>query len=235
MTRRRTERKASALSRFVQIMYWTPLALLFLERLEPIWNLPSSLNIETAAMTKVEKTPERHGNKPIYSNLSELTRDPLDWIACPADTEMIINTEEEDFSSATGSKIPKIVHQTGRTKCLTPSFFELCNKWKLHAHRYYFHDEKAVNRLLMKEFPEFPSLRTILRNCVNSSKVKTDLWRFLILYVYGGIYAEFGFEPSDFLKEEAIDNDVDGLFIVGQEGKIDYIFMAGKFTSVSQL
>ena len=84
-------------------------------------------------------------------------------------------------------KIPRVVHVTGKTRCLSQPFLANLNKWKLENHSFYFHDEDAMDRLLNEEWPEFPQLKMI-QNCMISGAAKSDLWRYLLLYRYGGIY-----------------------------------------------
>ena len=56
-------------------------------------------------------------------------------------------------------KIPKIVHQTGEGKCLTPPFYQNALDWSFDDHSFYFHDAAAKERLLSKFWPEFPQLQ----------------------------------------------------------------------------
>lgn len=58
-----------------------------------------------------------------------------------------------------GRKIPKIVHQTGETKCLTKAFYDNAVKWSLEGYSYYFHDAAAKRRLLQKYWLLFPQLQ----------------------------------------------------------------------------
>ncbi len=84
-------------------------------------------------------------------------------------------------------KIPKIVHVTSKTRCMTPPFLDNLDKWRLPGHSFYFHDEVAVDRFMAKFWPEFPQLQ-LLQKCTVSGAAKADLWRLLVLWEYGGIY-----------------------------------------------
>lgn len=84
-------------------------------------------------------------------------------------------------------KIPKIVHVTSFTRCMTPPFLDNLDKWRLPDHSFYFHDEMAVDRLLAKYWPEFPQLQ-LMQKCTVSGAAKADIWRLLVLWEYGGIY-----------------------------------------------
>eukprot|EP00934_Nitzschia_sp_Nitz4_P001900 Nitzschia sp. Nitz4//scaffold161_size51353//43939//44745//NITZ4_006959-RA/size51353-processed-gene-0.65-mRNA-1//1//CDS//3329537942//1900//frame0 len=126
----------------------------------------------------------------------------------------------------TKRRIPKFVHQTAKSRCVTPAFAEITNQWKLPGYGYYFHDDEAVNRLFQMNFPDFPHLKNILRNCVKNPTLKADLWRYLILWVYGGVYADFDSAPAKF-NELSIDESVDeAYFVVEQYHILSQWFMA---------
>ena len=84
-------------------------------------------------------------------------------------------------------KIPKIIHVTSFTRCMTPPFLDNLDRWRLPDHSFYFHDEWAVDRLMAKYWPEFPQLQLMLQ-CTVSGAAKADVWRLLVLWEYGGIY-----------------------------------------------
>ena len=116
-------------------------------------------------------------------------------------------------------KIPKILHQQGTSRCVPSALYDLNKEWKTQLSTdkddgneewsMYFHTEDAMTRLFRAiiavqgekdhskhSIPsmigtEFPHLRQILRNCVNNGSFsKRLLWRFLCLYVYGGMYVD---------------------------------------------
>jgi mannosyltransferase OCH1-like enzyme len=95
--------------------------------------------------------------------------------------------EDKIVPHAWQRKIPYIIHVTGKTRCLSHTFMVNLNKWKLENHSFYFHDEDAMDRLLNENWPEFPQLK-MMQNCMVSGAAKADLWRYLVLYRYGGIY-----------------------------------------------
>lgn len=84
-------------------------------------------------------------------------------------------------------KIPKIVHITSKSRCFTPNFVENIQKWEFPDHDMYIHDDEAVERLLSKHWPSFPHI-PIARKCLRSGAGLADLWRYLVLWEYGGIY-----------------------------------------------
>jgi len=120
-------------------------------------------------------------------------------------------------SASNRRKIPKILHQQGISRCVSSALYDRNEELKAHLSTdtngeewsMYFHTEDAMTRLLraviaaQKEggsskhsIPsrigmEFPHLGQILRNCVdNESFSKRLLWRFLCLYIYGGMYVD---------------------------------------------
>ncbi len=72
-------------------------------------------------------------------------------------------------------KIPKIVHMTSKTRCMTDKFEENINLWRFDDHSLFIHDDDAVNRLLDKAFVEFPLLQDV-RHCIHSGAGLADLW-----------------------------------------------------------
>lgn len=124
-------------------------------------------------------------------------------------------------------KIPKIVHQTSKSKCLTPAFAEVTGRWKLPGYAYYFHDDNAISNLFALDFPEFPHMKGILRNCLLVPTIKADLWRYLILWLYGGIYADFDTAPvAEKFNSTTIEDTDDGFFVVEQYHVLSQWFMA---------
>jgi hypothetical protein len=84
-------------------------------------------------------------------------------------------------------KIPKMVHMTSKSRCFTPNFVENIKKWEFPDHELYIHDDEAVERLLSKYWRSFPHI-PIARKCLRSGAGLADLWRYLVLWEYGGIY-----------------------------------------------
>ena len=107
--------------------------------------------------------------------------------------------------------IPKIVHVTSKSRCLTKPFYDNVLKWKqlLPDHRLYFHDDAAVDRLLNLHWPEFPELQKMYKNCLSvSGAAKADLWRYLVLYKYGGIFTDIDSAPAKrFFLTDGDEND----------------------------
>lgn len=89
-------------------------------------------------------------------------------------------------------KIPKLFHQTSRSRCLTPLFYNLSSRWQesfAQDYCFFFHDENALMKLLNIDWKEFKLLRQVLK-CAKeaTAAVATDLWRYLILWEYGEVF-----------------------------------------------
>jgi hypothetical protein len=219
-------RDAGILQRIIRLLYFVPLSILFLERL---WvpfeygNVSEYLNVETTAATRTAKIPLLGSTK--IPPLEKLTGSYIWKTTCPSKTELLTDVNPPLAETLGERKIPKIIHQTARSRCVTPAFAEATSKWKFAGWSYYFHNDDAMNRLLRIEFPEFPHLKVVLRNCVTNGTLKADLWRYLILWLYGGVYADFDSAPNEFNADTISESD-DGFFVVEQYHILSQWFMA---------
>ena len=80
------------------------------------------------------------------------------------------NDTDDTFNTTTNTtimtqqrkrKIPKIVHVTSKTRCMTPAVIRNIDQWRFPGYALYFHDDGAVDRLLAKYWPEFPQLQYV--------------------------------------------------------------------------
>jgi hypothetical protein len=109
---------------------------------------------------------------------------------CPPITRPIFNSPGTNFSSH--HTIPLVIHQTCKSRCVTDDVYNLSLAWKALGVPYYFHDDAAIERLILSRiYEEFPHLCLVWENCITKPVVKTDLWRLLLLYEYGGINADY--------------------------------------------
>ena len=170
------------------------------------------------------------------------------------------STPSTSTTSSTSRKIPKIVHQTGKSRCVTRNFYNIASTWKYHKDmtkyendienvdidtnendwRYYYHDDESIYKLLVGEHSpilqnEFPILKQIVLNCgiLENGTLKSDLWRYLILWLYGGIYADLDTKPNistedGFSFTTSIQPDDDGYFLVEQYHILSQYFIAIK-------
>jgi mannosyltransferase OCH1-like enzyme len=82
--------------------------------------------------------------------------------------------------------IPKIIHQTAKTKAISWEERRLVDrmKRKLPDWKYMFHDDNDNEQLVKKYFPNFlEKYRAIPRGVA-----KADISRLIYMYVYGGFY-----------------------------------------------
>jgi mannosyltransferase OCH1-like enzyme len=128
-------------------------------------------------------------------------------------------------SVASRRMIPKIVHMTSKSRCLTKAFTDNIQKWHFSDHSFYFHDDEAVDRLLNKHFESFPHISTA-RKCLRSGAATADLWRYLVLWEYGGIYTDIDNAPGRLWNTTTIGENDDSFFLVEKLGVLSQYFMA---------
>jgi hypothetical protein len=123
-------------------------------------------------------------------------------------------------------KIPRVVHITSKKRCALDAFVKVVDQWKaLGNHTVVFHDEAAMDRLLYKEWPEFPHLSLVM-NCLISGAAKADLWRYLVLWEYGGIYSDSDSAPGKLFTQTTIVPDDDSWFVPEKLGVLTQYFMS---------
>ena len=88
-------------------------------------------------------------------------------------------------------KIPKKIFQTWRTKQVSPEFQNIINSWKIYNpdYEYYLYDDNDCLKFLQENFG-FSSWVVNIYNKLKSGAFKTDLWRYCVLYIYGGFYID---------------------------------------------
>ncbi|CAJ1947594.1 unnamed protein product [Cylindrotheca closterium] len=213
---RRKRGLVSKLPFLVRLLYALPLALVLLERLLVPLQLSRSPSPSYFSLEK-SKDNEILDNKNI-PGLTEVTKNTGDWMRCPSKTRMVQNPVAK-HRQGSKSKIPMFIHQTGETKCLAPTLYDTSRAWRKsvgNAHEYWFHDIRAVNRLLNLGYPEFPLLRNVLRRCIKGFG-KISLWKYLVLYSYGGVFAALGSVPEQTNFDKSMLADEDAIFFVGSD------------------
>jgi len=85
-------------------------------------------------------------------------------------------------------RIPKIIWQTMKTNVVPPVISDSSSSWidKNPEYEYRFFDDSDIYKFIKIEFPQY--LRAYKK--IKHGAVKADLWRYLIIYKYGGIYAD---------------------------------------------
>jgi mannosyltransferase OCH1-like enzyme len=123
--------------------------------------------------------------------------------------------------------IPRIVHQTSRSRCVTREMADAAARWRLENWSYYFYDDEAVGRLVASEVDAFPQIDALFRTCMPHGALKADVFRYLVLHRHGGIYADLDAAPSAaFDPSVHLPGTVDAFFVVEQYGMLSQYFMA---------
>lgn len=143
---------------------------------------------------------------------------------CPDKDLTLISDVRLDSAIAYNRTIPRIVHVTSRSRCVHAKFQPTINAWKFPTYAFFFHNDKAVDRLLNKEWPEFPLIQQAVQ-CLRSGAGKIDLWRALVVWEYGGIYTDMDNAPNKFHGETISDLD-ESFFVVEHVGVLSQYFFA---------
>lgn len=89
--------------------------------------------------------------------------------------------------------IPKIVHQTWKTKTLPNIYVENSERWKrMHPNYLYFlYDDQDLRNIVKGAFPEYLDFY----DKMTSNIERVDFSRYVMMYVYGGIYTDLDTIP----------------------------------------
>mmetsp|Transcript_38619 Transcript_38619/g.93359 ORF Transcript_38619/g.93359 Transcript_38619/m.93359 type:complete len:425 (-) Transcript_38619:217-1491(-) len=146
---------------------------------------------------------------------------------CPDGLFPIENTHmPRSVTHLEGRRIPKIVHITSKHRCATSAVIKNVDKWRFKNYSVYFHDDNALHKLFTHPQTRklFPTLREGLK-CVTSGATKSDLWRYLVLYIYGGVYTDIDNSPNKF-NGETIKPEDDSFFPLEGLGIMSQFFFA---------
>lgn len=96
-------------------------------------------------------------------------------------------------------KIPKIIWQTMKTNQVPVFMKNYSDTWTVlnPEYEYRFCDDADIIQFLKKDFPDYLSGYTKLKYGAS----KADLWRYLVIYKYGGIYADLDCRCNRPLRE----------------------------------
>ena len=85
-------------------------------------------------------------------------------------------------------KIPKIIWQTMKSNEVPPFMKHYADSWiELNPeYEYRFHDDIDIINFIKNDFPEYLEGYNKLKYGAS----KADLWRYLIIYKFGGVYAD---------------------------------------------
>lgn len=132
----------------------------------------------------------------------------------------------QDYHGNESYRIPLMIHQTSKGRCVTKEILDLVHTWKSLGYAYYFHDDDTVGRLIQKHSNTFPQLAQVA-DCITTGAGLADVWRYLVLWEYGGIYADIETKPTDkFQPLHTIKADDDAFFIVEKDRMLSQYWMA---------
>jgi len=109
-----------------------------------------------------------------------------------------------------GRRIPRLFHITAKSRCMTHSFVANIDRWKRtlgSKYSIYIHDDHAVNKFIyQKRWMEFPELKEVMA-CVTAGAGKADIWRYIMVWEYGGVYSDMDSSPNKFNADSIADDD----------------------------
>jgi mannosyltransferase OCH1-like enzyme len=159
-------------------------------------------------------------NTPVQQNSIESLANLVNssHVQCPEGQYLVQDVINSD-SISLDRKIPKIVHLTSKTRCVTKAFADNIRSWHFEGYSIFLHDDSAVARLLRRDWPEFPLLKDAV-NCITSGGGFADIWRYLIIWEYGGIYTDIDNIPGPWLGNGSIIHSTDDAFFEIEAAKL---------------
>eukprot|EP00978_Attheya_sp_CCMP212_P048319 scaffold503952_cov63-Attheya_sp.AAC.1 len=107
---------------------------------------------------------------------------------------------------------------TSKSRCFTDNFAYNINLWRFFPdHSFLMHDDTSVDRLFDRDWPEFPLLKEVL-SCIATGAGKADLWRYLVLWEYGGIYTDLDNAPGKEWNNGTVITDEMDSFLEQEKG-----------------
>ena len=186
--------------------------------------------LKTAALPEDSSTQVNSVNEPLPPKrrqqipITELVRYG-ESVLCPEGLVAVKDTHLPTTTTHNGYKIPRVVHMTSKSRCMPSEFVRHIEQWRLKGYSLYMHDEDAVDRLLAEDWSdEFEQLAEV-RRCITAGATKADLWRYLILWEYGGIYSDIDNSRRRF-NETTISADDDAFFPLEGLGIVAQYFFA---------
>lgn len=137
--------------------------------------------------------------------LTELTTRNNKTLDCPSPLIPVHNRIVPPTATGDNNNvpvIPRFLHMTERSRCVSPDLYHALQVWQKHFPSFsiFFHDDEAVDKLLAMDWPEFPDFHRMLK-CVLKGAMKIDIWRVLVLWKFGGMYADNDVLPAPILTE----------------------------------
>ncbi len=190
-------------------------------------NVTANAITSTKKITKTISTPIRPTRLP---SLEELTAIPAN-LSCPNGTSIFENIVLPKEITHTGRKIPRVVHVTAKSRCVTKEVRRHIKKWIFADHSLYFHDDEAAYKLLdyaIKDAHGHELVEGISKSvlCITSGATMSDFWRLVLLYHYGGVYTDIDNAPGENYTNDYIQPETDSFFYIEQVGIITQFYMA---------
>lgn len=120
---------------------------------------------------------------------------------CPSPLEYLPNNRGS-LTKPNPRKIPYLIHLISKSRCFNSKIYDNLQKWRTllgptkeqvagngdYPYSLYLHDDDSFNRLFSQNWRLFPDIN-VTRKCLpDDAEEVADLWRYLILWEYGGIY-----------------------------------------------
>jgi len=162
--------------------------------------------------------------------LEELTSIPATY-DCPEGYEEFENIVLPQSVTHANRKIPKVVHITSKTRCVSETVKNNVLRWKFPNHSLYIHDDAAIYKLLDYAINDRFG-NELVQNlsksvlCMSSGATLSDIWRYTALYHYGGIYTDIDNLPGKDYHHELIQPDTDSFFVMESLGIMSQFYMA---------
>jgi hypothetical protein len=156
------------------------------------------------------------------------------------DRDVVVPSKNNNNNN--NNKIPNVLYQTGPSRCVPQDMYDdSISKWNRLNLSYRFYDDAAMDLLLYNKdttqeeedvYKEFPLLPLALK-CIEHVKMpvmKADLWRYLVIWQNGGIFADLDAVPLEgFLAGDndtatsTITQDHDAVFVPVRTAKSDVV------------
>lgn len=137
-------------------------------------------------------------------------------------------------------RIPKVIHMTSKSRCMIPEYANNVQKWSetFVDHSFYFHDDNAVDAFLRsnEKYHEhyFPGLFDVQR-CITNGATKSDIWRYLLLWEFGGIYADIDSKPTAKFHSSYSSSSINGNNTMPIQSDDDSFFLVDGSTNTGDL
>jgi mannosyltransferase OCH1-like enzyme len=174
-----------------------------------------SLKEETDSCVNFESLSKKQASEELFLLVTKKSESSI----CNHEKLFKIENVMLNNSLSPRGKIPDIIHMTAKTNCLTAHVKKYVDEWRnIPNYSFFLHDDHAVERLFQQyEWPEFPLLKQITK-CISNGAMKADLWRYLLLWKFGGVYTDLDNGIGKYFNNASfITDDMDALFEVERD------------------